>query len=253
MSWCDKLASTPTVGIRFNDHYVSSGRILDALAPLLNTLVADQRPLFSISKHDSFGLEFSTEEGFQYGLNQERATVAFAHKLKVRPVSGGPPRVEMLSRAMPFTQLLPDAASKLLHAVSLVIDLKTRVVERIGIVSTTVVADDELPPGIRRLLQHLGRPWPSGLAAYNCQFVANLRSDSKQSDRCVHHLVKAEGEEEDLITMVFDWQRTFPEGRSMTLDSLRSELDAARSTALEYFETLAIGDIFDEVVPRPND
>jgi len=39
MSWCDKLASTPSVGLKFDYHFGPSSDILDVLTPILDPLV----------------------------------------------------------------------------------------------------------------------------------------------------------------------------------------------------------------------
>ena len=84
MTWCDKLASTPTVGITFNHHFASSSSILDAIAPVLDKLVSDKKPIFTIGKQDSFGVELTTEDGFQYAINTASISVAFVHRLKLK-------------------------------------------------------------------------------------------------------------------------------------------------------------------------
>lgn len=246
MSWCDKLASTPSVGIWFNEHYASSARVLDSLSPVFDKLVIDGKPKFSLNKQDTFSAEISTENGFQYGISPSQLSVGFGHRLKVRQVSGGPPTVDMLSDLKPYSDLLPATCEKLLQATSYAIDFKTRLVKRIGIVSITSVAEDELPPGIKRLVSYLGRPWSNKLKYFDVQLVSTLSTSSGYSDQCTHHISKPEGSEEKLVTVKFDWQKTYVEGRAMTLDSLRSELESAQKSALKYFEELAIGNMFDE-------
>lgn len=246
MSWCDKLASTPSVGIWFTDHYLSSARVLDSLSPILDKLVIDGKPKFTLNKKDAFSVEIGSEDGFQYGVNPSQVSVGFGHRLKVRQVSGGPPTVDMLSQPKPYSALLPDACDKILQATSHVIDLKTRLLKRIGIVSTTVVAEDELPPGVKRLISYAGRPWANGLKYFDMQLVSTLTQTSGYSDQCTHHISKPESSEEKLITVRFDWQRLYTEARVMTQDSLRTELESCQKFTLKYFEELAIGNMFDE-------
>lgn len=246
MSWCDKLASTPSVGMWFTEHYLSSARALDSMSPILDELVVDGRAKFSLGKQDAFSLEVNCEDGFQYGINAAQISVGFGHRLKVRQVSGGPPTVDMLSQLKPFTVLLPETCTKILRATSHVVDLKTRALQRIGIVSTTTVSDEELPPGIERLISYAGRPWKEGLKYFDLQLVSTLAETSGYFDRCTHHITKSENSEEELITVRFDWQRKYTEARHVTQESLRAELEACQTASLKYFEELAIGDMFDE-------
>lgn len=252
MTWCDKLASTPSVGIWFSDHYTSGGRVLDSLSPILDKLVIDGKPKFTLNKHDAFSAEISTESGFQYGITPTQLSVSFGHRLKVRRVSGGVPTVDMLSDLKPYSELLPDTCDKLLQATSCAIDLKTRLVKRIGIVSLTSVAETELPPGVKRLITYLGRPWQDELKYFDVQLITALSGTSSYTDQCVHHITKSEISDDELITVKFDWQRKYTEGRSMTLDSLGTELESSQKAALKYFEELAIGNMFDENIISAN-
>ncbi|MDA0306951.1 MAG: hypothetical protein O3B76_11835, partial [Proteobacteria bacterium] len=97
MSWCDKLASTPSVGFKLDYHFASGDEILHALGPILNNWVEGDKSQFSILRHESFVVELSTNDGFHYGVEPSKIHVTFTHKMKVKPVSGGPPVMEMLS------------------------------------------------------------------------------------------------------------------------------------------------------------
>lgn len=246
MSWCDKLASTPSIGIWFTEHYLSSARVIDSLSPILDRLVIDRKPKFSLNKQDTFSVEIGAEDGFQYSVTPSQISVSFGHRLKVRQVSGGPPTVDMISQPKPYSELLPETCNKILQATSHVVDLKTRRLQRIGIVSTTNVSEDELPPGVRRLIGYAGRPWANGLKYFDMQLVSTLTETSSYSDQCTHQITKPESSEEKLITVRFDWQRIYTDGRTVTHDSLSSELESCAKSALKYYEELAIGDMFDE-------
>jgi len=248
VSWCDKLASTPSVGIWFTEHYLSSARVIDSLSPILDELVIDRKPKFSLNKHDAFSVEIGAEDGFQYSVNPSQISLAFGHRLKVRQVSGGPPTVDMISQPKPYSELLPEICDKILRAVSHVVDLKTRRLQRIGIVSTTNISEDELPPGVRRLIGYAGRPWANGLKYFDMQLVSTLIETPSYSDQCTHQITKPESSEEKLITVRFDWQRIYTDGRAVTHESLSSELASCEKSALKYYEELAIGDMFDENV-----
>jgi hypothetical protein len=55
--------------------------------------------------------------------------------------------MEMLSKAMPFTALLPQVSSRLLEATLLLPDIQKRRVRRVGIITTTPIAERDIPPG----------------------------------------------------------------------------------------------------------
>jgi hypothetical protein len=56
----------------------------------------------------NFSISFITHDGFKYSATEAIVSVAFNHRLRYRATSAGPPVMEMLSKPMPFTKLLPD-------------------------------------------------------------------------------------------------------------------------------------------------
>lgn len=245
MSWCDKLASTPTVGMRFNHHFSSSSAILDALTPILNKMVDGKKPIFSVGRQDTFGLEITTEDGFQYAFSSSSISIGFVHRLKLKNQSGAYPTVEMISRPQPFTKLLPNVCDRLLEVVSLLIDSNSRSLAQIGIVSTTMVDEGEAPPGILKFIRSVTEPWKANLDAYNFQIVAQLSQQSGRIDRCIHEIIKPE-DDEGLATLKFDWQRKFNNVNSVpSAEGLTELLRSAQKDALKYFEELAEGNRFD--------
>ncbi len=188
MSWCDKLASTPAVGFTIDWHFATSSAILQAFSPILDKLVQDNKQMFTVERQEPFIVVFITNDGFQYSIEPSKIAVSFRHRLKVKHTSGGPPTMELLSRPLPFSKLLPNVSKRLIEATLLLPGTKTRTVTRIGIVSTTLVAEDEVPPGVARFIKYIGRPWKGSVDNFNVQIVADLDKTPKWSDRCVHLL-----------------------------------------------------------------
>lgn len=116
VSWCDKLASTPTVGFGVEADFASSGSIIDAIAPILKKYVSNEKLNFSVDRHDTFNFIFSTSHGYQYIIEPMRIAVGFVHKVKTKQVSAGYPIVEMISEPAPYTELLLSACEKLVEA-----------------------------------------------------------------------------------------------------------------------------------------
>lgn len=245
LSWCDKLASTPSVGLRIDNRFVSSSSILNALAPILDRWVDGDNLKFTIERQEPFSLVFTTDDGFQYGIEQSRIYVSFTHRVKAKASSGGPPVMEMLSQPLPYTELLPQASEKLIEAALIVPDVKGRKVTRIGIIASTTVAREDLPPGIARFIEYLGRPWKGLVPGLISQIVADINKAPAWTDRCIHTINKPEDPDE-LVTLSFDWQRTLAQGRAITSDNLKELTSTSQRSALQYFEDLAEGNRFDE-------
>ena len=129
MSWCDKLASTPTVGFKLSPHFAPNGIILNALSPILDRASEAEAQNTTIDQPQSFySIAFTTKDGFRYTVDENKVSVAFNHRAKFRLTSGGPPVMEMLSTAMPFTALIPVVQDKLIEANLLLPKAKERVV-----------------------------------------------------------------------------------------------------------------------------
>jgi hypothetical protein len=114
LSWCDKLAATPTLGLKADFHFDSLDAILHALSLMLNEWVDGDRATFSVERREPFTVTVNAEDGFTYSVEPTRISVAFQHTMKMKMVSGGPPIAEMLSRPLPYTELLPNVADRLM-------------------------------------------------------------------------------------------------------------------------------------------
>src|SRR5262245_18091342 len=159
MSWCDKLASTPMVGLLFVLRHQSSDSILDALAPLFDSWVDGRKQRFSIEKQEPFKVEFATDDGFHYVVNQQRVTVEFRYGWRVKRQSARAPVPQLQSEPRLFTALLPRVAERAIEAANFIYGARPPSPDRIGVVSITNVAENDAPPGILRLVEFIQRPW----------------------------------------------------------------------------------------------
>jgi hypothetical protein len=250
MSWCDRLASVPSAGFALDAHFASADAIYDSLATILDPLYQGGRSRFSINtSQQPFEVGINTEEGFVYAVDPTKVSITFRHRMKAMPVSGGPPVMEMLSKAAPYSRLLPEVLRRLVDTTLLVPSPKERTVRRVGIVSTTAVAEEDMPPGIKRFIEYVGRPWSGKMEHYTLAINAHIAEGSGWRDRCIHTVTKSEDEEE-LMTLNFDWQRLYTSGSPLRRDVLTKMTDEAEKAALRYLEDLAEGRRFDEELIR---
>lgn len=251
MSWCDKLAATPGIGVKLDKSFAPVSALLEPLTPVISRWVdaKTDKPAFSIdSAPDLFACSLTTLDGYQYILNPESLAVEFKYRMRVKPQSAGPPIAEMLSKPLPYTELLPEITDRLLELVQLSALSKPRKLLRIGIIATTLVGMDEAPPGILRFLKHVSNPWGTSPEFFNIDVTARLakRKGTVDFDRCIHSLQKQEGSDNDLLTIRLDWQRYFGAERTLSMTSLPELLSAAKEDALAYFEEVAQGERFDD-------
>lgn len=243
-SWCDKLASTPAVGLRFEKSYVPAEHFLAGLAPILNLAGDEYESGFQINKVEPFSVELVDDQGFQYGIDHSRIYVEFKHRLRLKNISGGPPTVEMISKPSHYTALLEQLSEKILNLVPRVFDLHARKLTRIGVISSTTVDEIDAPPGIRRFVEHIAAPWKAELSEYQMRLLIPLEESSRHRDRCFHQLSKLENSD-GLGTYNFDFQRTLKSPAVLSLDQIKRQLHETKSDALRYFETIGAGYVFD--------
>ncbi len=221
---------------------------LEALTPVLDRLVSGEKAQFQVSSQDAFSLNVRGDDGFNYGFEPSKISIDFNHSIRAKPVSGGLPEVEMLSRPRPYTELLEEIAKKLKEVAVVVPANRTRRISRVGIVTRTLVDEQEAPPGIGRFVEYVGRPWKvTSPQSYQFQIVTTIAEDAKWTDRCVHNLVKPE-EPDALLNITLDWQRTLKTPQAISAMTLDELLKPARVDALKYFEDVAEGSRFDENV-----
>lgn len=245
VSWCDKLASTPAVGLRCDPSYAPSEQLLGALSPVLERATLDDKPQFTVDDQAPFSVSFNTEEGFKYIVDQTRIVVQFNHRVKFKPVSGGPPVMELLSKPMLYTELLEICCDKLVEANQLIRGIRIKNISRVGIVSNTVADLSEMPPGLQAMLDHLSSPWAGELIDGNIRFSVKIAENDRTEDRCHHQVIVPENKKE-LSTVMLDWQRFFVKQQPGDEKSLRKMLKDAGEAAIEYFEELGEGGRFNE-------
>jgi hypothetical protein len=121
--------------------------------------------------------------------------------------------------------------------------IERRKVERVGVISTTVVSEEEMPPGIQRLIERSNQPW-GVVQYYSFQLVSKLVETDEYWDRCIHTFTKKEGENQ-IPTLTFDWQRFFKQQHPARKNVLVEAAEKGQGAALAYFERLAEGAGFD--------
>jgi hypothetical protein len=135
------------VGFALDPHFAPTSELLEVFSvPILNKLGAQEtsksRFAVQIDPHNPFALNFSTDDGYQYAVAPGQISISFIHRVRVRTVQGGPPVLQTLSKATPYTQQLGTVLEKLIEATLLLPGPRNRTVTRCGIVTTTRLAAD---------------------------------------------------------------------------------------------------------------
>jgi hypothetical protein len=243
------LASTPGIGVKLDKLFVPVSVLLEPLAPLVSTWVEKDKDqvAFSVDQQDVFTCVLTTFDGYQYILGQESFVIEFRHRLRFQPQSAGPPVAELLSKPAPYSELLEASEVRLLEMLRLSTAGQSRRLLRIGVISTTVVAEDEAPPGVTRFLKYAAKPWDATPEAFNLNLTVALpkSKETVSGDRCIHSFTKAE-DGDGLITIRLDWQRQFDGDKKLSMSTLPDLLKTAKKDAMSYFEDVGEGARFDD-------
>ncbi|KQY12625.1 hypothetical protein [Rhizobium sp. Root482] len=250
MTWCDKLSSTPAVGYLYEPYAASGDRIIDSLTPLINTWYTGPKANFTVAKHETLSVELQHDNGFVYHVSDTKASVSYQHRLKLRNTSAGLPVAELISQPLQFSKILDSAFDELVKVALALPQPHGRNISRVGVVSTTIAAREDIPPGIMKMIEYFGRPWDNKVQSFNLSIQSELRKDDQFVDRCTHFLIQGDDEESDLITFKFDWQRTILKPVAAVVADLNKLNSSAVKSALAYFEDLAVGNAFDEHLIR---
>jgi hypothetical protein len=216
-------------------------------SPILDKMYDQFRnPTFTLNDIQNAGFSFTTNDGFLYSSDQMRVSVSFVHRMRAVPVSGGPPVMEMLSKALPYTQLLPQVTERMIEAARLLPNISERKILQVGVVSTSQADLKDVPPGIRRFIDYLKRPWGGkNLNSFSIELVADIEETENWIDRCQHKVNQPENPEE-LLGLAFDFHRKFKTGQATSEAHMKTLINKCGEDALAYFERLAEGNMFDE-------
>ncbi|MBY2916163.1 hypothetical protein [Rhizobium leguminosarum] len=256
-TWCDKLASTPTIGFLMDTHFAPAEAILGSMAPLLDTWQkAEQwnlpsKPEFQVTGLEAFKVDVQHDDGFTYSIDQNKVSVQFQHRMKYRHTSGGLPVAELISKAMVYSDLLHQASDKIMEVAMLLPKDRQRSIMRIGVVSTTFVSLDDVPPGIRKFIDYVSKPWAGDVQSYQFQITSTLEENELIRDRCLHTITRSD-DNEQLLTIMLDYQRYLAKKVPLERNAMQRAVSGCRDAALAYFEELAVGDRFDEYLIEAN-
>ncbi len=144
------------------------------------------------------------------------------------------PTLELLSKPLPYTTALVEVCDRLIATALRLPDVDRRKLLQFGFISNTVALIDEMPPGIRNLIDTTLKPW-GDQEAYLINIASLLTDNDEFSDRCIHTITSPENNE-SIPTVNLDWQRTFKTPRALRKNVLEEIMPRGRDEALAYFE-----------------
>jgi hypothetical protein len=69
------------VGFTLDWHFAGNDSLWAAFSPILDKEVAHEKPTFTITQNETFGIAFHTDSGFHYSAEPSKVVVGFQHRL----------------------------------------------------------------------------------------------------------------------------------------------------------------------------
>ncbi len=240
MLWLDNVLATPIMGLRVEPDFVRAPAYPAALGPLLNRLFQEHGEI-KIDAPQPLSLVFRTKDGFQHKVLSTDVVVEFDYPLSAQTKPGELPVLER-REVESYSKVLEQTETRLGDIVELIAVEEPLAVMRVGIVAATRLKRDNLPPGVRALLEHLARPWGELLKSEST-LLAKLAQDVSSREQCHHMVVFDEASQPGSIHLTLDWQRVFAASRSLRAPQIKEEVRRCRESAVSYFERVGAGDL----------
>ena len=253
MIWFDQLASTPVVSLKLDWHYASGAKLLEAMSPLLSKQGLGDRPTFGVDRMDAFATVFTTDEGFQYSVTSNAVMIGFAYRGRFKSQgSSVRPTFDVITEAHPYSRLLNRASTKIVEAALLLPDARARQIQQITIASNTSLEMASFPPGLSDLRDYFLRPIGGASKVFQFRFSADVRKTANTRDRCIFNISRNE-DEEVLPNIILEFQREYPKTVALHEDTLADRISEVTRSASSYFEKVADGSAFAEVIGANSD
>ncbi len=235
--WLAQTFAAPAIGIQTRAWLGFAPGVWTALETL------QQRPGdVTIHANSAVAVRVVRSNGIYFDLSPTTITAGFTFQLALEQRAGGLPELVSPKDVRSFPELMAEVVSELHAFIDACGNLgHGRAVQRIGCVADCRIAEDSAPPGIAKLIAHLGSPWPKRFKATESSLLIELANDAKTRDPC-HHVVSLNAyDRPNDLGFKLDWQRLWPAMPTMHSGDLKSAVTQASEKAMKYFQEFGEG------------
>ncbi len=242
MSWLDGVLAVPTIGVHTKIEYDSVMNFEGNVGKFAYKL-ENSGEKFRIERKELWGYEITCDSGYAFLINRNNFVASFKYLFIEKDQPGALPHMEV-PQVLSYTEIcsqIEDYIDNLFVAFN---NIPEMVYDRIGIVTSANLEKTTTPPGVKKWLEYLGRPWAGDLVDINAKICTNLSNDGDYADRC-HHSIEYASEkvEETGFRIILDWQRKFNKKQSISVGNFKDRIGVCKNKAFEYFEKFAQGDL----------
>ena len=245
MHWLDGVLAVPLTGIQVIPNFRALADEREVIAPLLDDLQREHDDL-DVAQDAKWSFGIRTKDGFSIQIGATDILSSFKYLSSPARSPGQLPRLSF-GELRPYSALLDKCTQHTKLVFSKFLDVgHTFKITRVGIVAFAGLDPDSLPPGIKELFLHLGKPWNRPLVKCNTALLANLEETSDYLERCHHSIIYDETSDTKEMTVSLDWQRVLAEPVSSDRDCVSGLLAEVTSKATKYFARVAEGVFVDD-------
>lgn len=230
MSWIDKVASAPAVGLEFEAWFRSRDGLVEALNPLFAELdQAGEGLMFQDLGPMALRVELS--RGLRLTVDLKSIIVSATQSEAAFGAEGT------------HAEALGEACGIAAQMAELLFKNEYRGLRRAGFVADCRVPSEAPPPGVEAWLAALARPWGEReLELVDGQFAVELASGENYRDRC-HHRLGWEKSLTDQFGVRLDWQRLYDPADGLRGKDVGARLETLSALALMYLEQFGAGEV----------
>lgn len=232
MNWFNNFISTPLIGVT----YKSTRKEIKTL----ESFILDLDQAYNVNQ-TSIGKWICEKKGLQIKLELGNLVCLKKYVCGLKGVPGKLPSV-VLPETKSYEELLEEVIEtcnqtwKTLEQQEPLFNKKP--VSRIGIVLELNMAYDDMPPGIKKILDAQNKLWGEKLDSFDFRFLTLIAKNEASSYKC-HHAIKTlniqETNEKSLFCYL-DFQEYFDPDIELDHSRLSSKINILRNKALEYFD-----------------
>lgn len=241
--WLDQTLAVPVIGILTKPWLGFATGIWMSLEKLGEKWKGD----VNIHPNSAISVRVSRSNGIYFDLTHSSINAGFTYQLTVKSRPALFPELVGPSTVEPFNELVDRVATELRDLLEVSGDGgKSRSVIRIGCIADCRLAEDTAPPGLRKLLNHLERPWPGKLKGTEGTLLVELSNSTQTREQCHHTVSRNAYDRPNDLVLRLDWQRMWHDGKPMRTSELITAITSVKTDAASYFQSFGEGTWGDE-------
>jgi hypothetical protein len=207
----------------------------DAVIPLLDKW--DSQGIAFAIKNTPAGMAIETGGGVSAKLLSDNLVIEFKYSVEVDPLRGSTPPLAV----RPYGEILQEVAEMAIELLDVFAHSAGVRTDRIGIIATSQMDPQKMPPGVARMLDAYERMWTGELLKIDATAVVVVLSEKLTVDQCHHRLQLDHSQPTPEVQVTLDWQRRFLEPRDLRGAEISGTIQACVKSALGHFQRIGEG------------